>query len=82
MMRAIIQTENMDMKRAGSIVMSNRRHQRRPRRLVDVTVEAEETLDNPSIASFIKSFPIPRDAVTNGNGDTTTTSSCTNFYTF
>ena len=27
-------------------------------------------------------FPIPRDAVTNGNGDTTTTSSCTNFYTF
>ena len=28
------------------------------------------------------SFPIPRDAVTNGNGDTTTVSRCTNFYTF
>ena len=29
-----------------------------------------------------QAFPIPRDAVTNGNGDTTTTSSSTNFYTF
>ena len=27
-------------------------------------------------------FPIPRDAVTNGNGDTTTVSRCTNFDTF
>ena len=27
-------------------------------------------------------FPIPRGAVTNGNGDTTTNSRCTNFYTF
>ena len=27
-------------------------------------------------------FPIPHGAVTNGNGDTTTNSRCTNFYTF
>ena len=30
----------------------------------------------------VSSFPIPRDAVTNGNGDTTTVSRCTNFDTF
>ena len=34
-------------------------------------------------ADLVKTyFPIPRDAVTNGNGDTTTVSRCTNFDTF
>ena len=50
---------------------------------------SEETIDHDDPASDFQSvvehsdgFPIPHGAVTNGNGDTTTTSRCTNFYTF